>query len=202
MIMTKLTQMNIPQLRKLCRAKGLYGVSKMNKKTLRKILAVAMGDLYEFKEHNDILYIILRDYMPESYWCQLAQVSKTYNKVVREVGFSPWYCICPRCEASIHRGEFNVQKDILWQPVYDINDYSMVLRNSFSKIRNTVEYHNKIVECYDIFCSIARNRWIIEEYPLFRNAVLKKVLDMKNDKNTEIIIDLLGSIFFDLLFSQ
>ena len=203
--MTKLTQMNISQLRKACRTKGIYGVSRMNKKNLRKTLITSMGDLYEFKENNDILYIILSEYISEVYWCQVSQVSKTYNKVMREVGFSPWYCMCPRCEALVLKGEYDIKRDISWQPLYNnTKDYIHVINNSLNMIKNTIEYNNKAIEFYDMFCSIAMNMWIFEFYPKLKISIFITLINMKNDKNVDLNIRklsiLISKLFFPIIF--
>lgn len=205
--MPKLTQMNIPQLKKACREKGICGVSKMNKKELRKALATTMGDIYEFKENNDILFLILSKYIPEMYWCQVSQISKTYNKVMREAGFSPWYCMCPRCEALVHKGEYNTEIDILWQPVYDNkDDYVTVLEHLLIKVENVSGYINRTVECYDIFSSIARNKWIFDYYTKFKDAVYTTLIKMIIDKNIDVNVRkmniLLGKTFLPIIFPE
>ena len=196
-----MTQMNV-QLKKACRNKGITGISKMNKKTLIKTLAMNMGDLYDFKEYNDILYLILI-YIPKSSWCKISQVSKTYNKVIREIGFSPWYCVCPRCELLIHRGEFDIKKDISSQPIYkNQKDFISVLKSKLNVSCHTVEYAIKVVQFYDIFCSIAQNIHIIKNGKL-KDAIFQKLLEMQNCIYSDILrqkmSNIIGNNFMEIL---
>lgn len=201
--MLKLT---IPQLRSICRHKRIYGVSKMNKKTLRVVLAKNMGELYEFKEYNDILYIILSQYIPQEYWCKIGQVSKTYKKIIDEIGFSPWYCMCSRCEAAVLKGEYCIYNDLRWFKVFDDKRYYIsVLRWYLDNIENEKIYYNKVKIFYDMFCSITVNKKLMVRCAGLEEQVRIKLVEMSTipvlkTSNIHILNRILGNIFLGLIF--
>lgn len=190
----------VPQLKKACREKGMRGVSKLNRHVLRKRLAESMGDIYEFKEHNDILYMILQ-HLPEEHWCKAAQVSKTYKKVMVEVGFSPWYCMCPRCEAAVLKGDYCVQRDISLCESFDKKeDMVAVLNHNMNRCQDTSEYYWKASICYDLFSLVTKNIWFAKQDPNFCLAFMFKLGDMRrciDTNNSGKLTRLLGNIFTD-----
>ena len=91
--------------------------------------------------------------------------------------------------------------------MYD-NKYDLlaILKDSFNKVNNMLEYNNKTIQCYDIFSIIAQNKWIFDIAPGFQNAVFNKVVEMKinkdEDNNVRKIANIIGNNFIPIIFPK